>query len=132
AVMLGGSGTASGFSFNMEFTVSSSGVLSVDYFQFLTQGTCFAINGEAPTGSMILTLNSNDTVTGPFSLVVTGKGNTLTLNGTVTGTAIVTGNTQNLSSTLTGATVTGTWTLAGGTGCSATGGSFTMTQPSTT
>jgi len=124
AVLLGGQSTASGFSFNTEFTLSGT-ALNVSYFQFLTQGTCLPYTGETPTGTMILTLQSNDTVTGPFTFTVQSGGNTLTLNGTVTASAIVTAN--NGSETLTNPMITGTWTLAGSTGCN-TGGSFTMAQ----
>jgi hypothetical protein len=129
AQMLGGEGTASGFSFVTQFTVGSDGTLSVSYFQFLNQSSvqppCFPISGGTIAGSMILTENTtNFTVTGPFSYTVQSGGNTLTLTGTVTGTE----NGLN-GTTLSGASVTGTWTLAGGSGCNdATGGSFTMTQ----
>ena len=128
--MLGGEGSASGFSFITQFAVGAGGALSVSYFQFLNQSEaqCFPINGGTVAGSMVLTENTtNFTVTGPFSFTVQSAGNTLTLTGTVTGTE----NGLN-GTTLSGGSITGTWTLAGGSGCSdATGGSFTMTQSAT-
>lgn len=120
--LLGGSGTASGFSFTTQFTVGSDGTLSITSFQFLTNGTCFPVAGGTQSGTMVLTLNSTtDAVTGTFSFQVQSGNNMLTLNGTVTGTEV--------GSTLSATTVTGTWALTGDTGCNdTTGGSFTMTQ----
>jgi hypothetical protein len=72
---------------------------------------------------MILTTNTTTNgVTGPFTYTVQSGGNTLTLNGTVTGTAATT--------TLTGGLITGTWAVTGATGCNASGQNFTMTQKS--
>jgi hypothetical protein len=127
AVMSGGDGVASGFSFITQFTVSGTGgSLSISNFQFLTQidGGCFPVSGETPTGSLDVTYNSADQVSGTFSFSVASGGNTLTLTSTsVTGTL----NTNN--NTLTGATIIGTWTLQGtSTGCTAGSGTFTMTQ----
>lgn len=118
----GGMSTASGLSFNTQFSVNSDGSLSIQSFQFITAGSCFPVSGETESGTLILTINTTtEQVTGPFTYVVQGNGNTLTLNGTVAGT--------ETGTTLTNATITGTWTLAGGTGCSdAIGGSFSMTQ----
>ncbi|MCU1301486.1 MAG: hypothetical protein JWQ87_1770 [Candidatus Sulfotelmatobacter sp.] len=119
----GGTGPASGFSFTTQFTVNGNGSLNITYFQFLTQGTCFPISGGTQTGSMVLTTNtSTNAVTGPFTYTVQANGNTLTLNGSVTGTASGT--------TLSGGAVTGIWSLTGGTGCNTTGESFTMAQTS--
>jgi hypothetical protein len=119
----GGNGPASGFSFTTQFTVNGDGSLNITYFQFLTEGTCFPISGGTQAGSMVLTTNtSTNAVTGTFAYTVQSQGNTLTLNGTVTGTASAT--------TLSGGSITGTWSLAGGTGCNSTGESFTMTQTS--
>lgn len=123
ASLPGGTGEASGFSFTTQFTVNGDGSLSVTYFQFLTQGPCFPITGGSVAGSMVLTTNtSNNAVTGTFTYTVQSSGNTLTLNGTVTGT--------NAVPTLSGGSVTGTWSLTGGSGCSSSGQSFTMTQTS--
>ena len=120
-----GIGNASDPSFVTQFTVNGNS-LSISSFQFLTQESCFPISGGTVTGSVNVLVNSNDTVTGTITFVVTANGNTLTVNGNVTGTAV------NNATTLSGATISGTWTLTGGTGCNATGGSFTMTQMATT
>ncbi len=123
AQIIGGSGPASGFSFNTQFTVNSNGSLSITYFQFLTQGACFPVEGGTQTGTMDLTINgSTDLVTGTLTYTVLASGNTLTLNGQVTGT-------EN-GNTLTDSSITGTWTITGGTGCTGAGGTFTMTQTS--
>ena len=119
----GGSGEASGFSFTTQFTINGDGSLNITFFQFLTQGTCFPVSGGTQAGAMVLTTNTTTNgVTGTFTFTVQSGGNTLTLNGTVTGTSSTT--------TLSGGSITGTWSLAGGTGCSSTGGGFTMTQTS--
>jgi hypothetical protein len=132
AAMLGGVGQASGFSFITQFTVNSDSTLNVSSFQFLTvnsSNTCFPINGGAVTGSIAnYVTNTNDTVTGTLTYTVSSSGNTLTLVGSLTGTATVTGNPPNTSTTLTSATVTGNWSVSGGTGCTGAGGSFTMNQ----
>jgi hypothetical protein len=115
----GGSGEASGFSFTTQFTVNGDGSLSITYFQFLTEGTCFPVSGGTETGAMVLTTNtSTNAVTGTFTYTVQSGGNTLTLNGTVTGTTSAT--------TLSGGSITGAWSVTGG--CNATGESFTMMQ----
>ena len=67
-----------------------------------------------------MVLSTTSTVTGTFAYSVQSGNNTLTLNGTVTGTASGT--------TLSGGSITGTWSVAGDTGCNATGDSFTMKQ----
>ncbi len=121
AEVFGGSGDVSGFSFTTQFTVNSDGSLSITYFQFLTQGSCFPVDGGTQTGSMILTINAaTETVTGPFTYTVQASSNTLTLTGVVTGT--------ESGVSLTGGSITGTWQVTG-TGCSG-GGTFTMTQSS--
>ncbi len=127
ATMLGGDGTASGLSFITAFEVSGSGGnLSVSNFQFLTAGACFPVNGIQPTGTMVLIESSNFQVTGTIVFTVVSGGNTLTLNGTVTGMENgVLGN-----GTLSGGVATGTWTMTGSPGCTVTNSdtSFTMTQ----
>ncbi len=132
AEMLGGSGEASGFSFNTEFTVHSGGDLEITYFQFLTAegGTspCFPVNGGTEAGTMKLNIDpSTGEVTGTMTYTVQATGNTLTLNGQVTGTAAITGIPTSLSN----GSVTGTWAVTGGSGCNATGGTFTMCQAAT-
>jgi len=135
AVLSGGDEQASGFSFTTQFTVGGDGTLSITSFQFLTNNngvSCFPISGESVSGNMLLTVNTTtQQVTGTFTYVVPSGGNTLTLNGNVTGTATITTSTTTLST----ATITGTWTFVGsGTpaGCNNTSGSFTMTEPTTT
>jgi hypothetical protein len=127
AALVGGAGTASGFSFTTEFSLGTDGILTNTYFQFLTSGqnNCFPVNGEIPTGQMILNVNqSTDQVTGTFTYKIQASGNTLSLSGNVSGTAAT-------ASSLTEGSITGTWTLTGGTGCNGSGGSFTMTQSTT-
>jgi uncharacterized protein YceK len=127
ATMLGGDETASGLSFITSFSVSGSGGnLSVSTFQFLNAGACFPVNGEQPTGTMVLQEGSNFQVTGTVSFTVQSGGNVLTLTGTVTGTE----NGVLGQGTLSGAVATGTWTLTGSSGCTVTNEntSFTMTQ----
>jgi hypothetical protein len=136
AVMFGGTGPASGFSFITEFTVNGNNSLNISSFQFLTVNTggsssanCFPINGGTVSGSIAdYVVNTNDTVTGTLTYTVSSGGNTLTLTGSLTGTATVTGTPPNTSTTLTSATVTGNWSVTGGTGCNGAGGSFSMTQ----
>ncbi len=129
ATMLGGVGTASGFSFTTQFTVSGGGgALSVSSFEFLTgnMGGCFPVTGGTVSGSMMLTENTtNFQVTGPFTFTVQSGSNSLTLNGTVTGTE----NGLN-GTTLSGGVITGTWTLTGTAPCDGVAGSFTMNQKS--
>jgi hypothetical protein len=128
ATLVGGEGTASGFSFTTQFTVSGGGgALSISSFQFLTAGVCFPPNGETPTGQMNLTENTTTfQVTGPVMFNVQSGGNTLIMTGTVTGTE----NGVN-GTTLTGAVATGTWMLSGTAPCpDVATGSFTMTQTS--
>jgi hypothetical protein len=128
AQMLGGDGPASGLSFITSFTVAGSGGgITATTFQFLTAGACFPVNGEDPTGTMVLTENQTTyQVTGPVTFVVQSGSNTLTLTGTVTGTE----NGLN-GTTLTGAVATGTWTMTGSPECTVTNDnntSFIMTQ----
>jgi hypothetical protein len=127
AEMLGGSGKASGFSFITEFTLSTDGILTLSYFQFLTTNSCFPVDGGTQAGQMSLNVNeSTDQVTGTFKYTVTSSGNTLTLNGNVTGTEV------NGVPPLSGGSITGTWNLTGGTGCNDSSGTFTMTQSAST
>jgi hypothetical protein len=104
--------------------VNSDGTLSVNFFQFLNHGTCFPVSGGTVSGKMILTANTvNFTVTGSVNFVVQSGGNTLTLNGTVTG--------SQAANVLSNGAATGSWAVTGsGSGCSAGSGDFTMTQVS--
>jgi len=131
AQLLGGNGAASGFSFVVAFTVSGAGgTLTFSSFQFLTSNPCFPVNNLTPTGSMQLTVNTNDyQVTGSFNFSVTANGNTLTLTSND-----VTGTENGLyGTTLSNAVVTGNWYLTGSSECTVPQGgpaSFTMTQSS--
>jgi hypothetical protein len=131
AQLSGGEGSDSGLSFNTQFVINTDGSLGDTYVQFLNEGSCFPVTGEAPTGS-ISGINidySNGTVTGTLTnFTIQGNGNTLTLNGPLTGTETgAVSGTDNIP-TFTSATIIGTWTLTGSS-CSLTGGetSFTMT-----
>jgi uncharacterized protein YceK len=127
ATMLGGVEPACCFSFITSFTVSGSGGgLTLSSFQFDTAGACFPVNGDTVSGTMTLTETNNFQVTGTFVFTVESGGNTLALNGTVTGMENgVLGN-----GTLSGAVAIGTWTLTGTAPCNGATGSFTMTQKS--
>jgi len=135
AELTGGTGEASGFSFITQFTLNGNSTLNITSFQFLNYNpnntaNCFSINGPNVSGSIPLTVQSNDSVTGNITYVVQSGGNTLTLNGTVSGTASQSGSGTNVTYTLTSATITGIWTLKGSSECTVTGGDtyFTMTQ----
>jgi hypothetical protein len=134
AQMYGGVGDASGYSFITQFTLNSNDTLNFSSFQFLTENSvnntpCFPIFGGTVGGNIAnYVVNSNDTVSGNLTLTVASGGNTLTLTGVVTGTATVTGTPPNTQTTFTSLSVSGNWTLTGGTGCNNSGGSFTMTQ----
>jgi uncharacterized lipoprotein NlpE involved in copper resistance len=105
--------TDTNFSFGTSFVVNSDGTtLSVSNFSFSTNSPCF-VSGETESGSFAFSGDFNGKVTGHFQFnVVSGlpSGNTLTLTGTVNGD-----------------TITGTWSLSGGTGCQGSG-DFTMTK----
>jgi len=131
AELLGGIGPASGLSFITQFSVGGNGALSVSNFQFLTQidGGCFPVTvTTTPTGTLDVTYNAADQVTGTFSFTVVSGGNTLTLTSTsVTGTF-----NANTNTPLTDGSVIGNWTMTGGAGCNDVSGTFTMTQTGTT
>jgi hypothetical protein len=109
--------TDTGGSQTLAFTTAlvaagSSGVLTVNNFRFTTQSACF-VSGETESGTFALSGDFNGNVSGQFGMsVLSGSpgGNTLTLTGTVRG-----------------GTISGTWVLAGGGGCSGSG-TFTMTR----
>jgi hypothetical protein len=131
SVMSGGAGTSSGFSFNTQFTVSSGGTLSISSFQLLNQDTCYGSVGPTSTGTLNVTYNSADQISGTFSFTIpssTGDAITLT-SSSVTGTVNV-----NNSNLLSGVTIIGTWALVPGSSgsCVAASGSFTMTQTNAT
>jgi hypothetical protein len=127
AVLTGGSGDAPDPdpSFNTQFTLNSDASLSITFLQFLTEQSCFPINGGTQTGQ-IANLNINSStyaITGTLNYTVQSGNNTLTLTGPLTGT--------ELGTTLTnGLVANGTWIETSsdpGSKCAASG-SFTMTQ----
>jgi len=100
------------FSFGTSLVVNGDGSLTISSFQFTSNSPCF-LSGETESGSFTLSGNFNGNVTGSFGFLVTSgnpAGNTLTLTGTATGN-----------------TISGTWKLIGGTGCTGNG-TFTMTK----
>jgi len=109
ADIMGGAGEAGALSFITSFSIGSGGALSVSSIQFINVQTCFASDATA-SGTLVVTTGTNNVVTGTLSFQVVSGGSTLSLSGTENGT-----------------TITGTWTLTGGTGCTGSG-TFTMTQ----
>ena len=99
------------FAFGTSMTENSGGSLTITNFNFTTSSPCFA--AETESGSFTLGGNLNGSVSGKFGMTVqssTPAGNTLSLSGAVSGN-----------------TITGTWTLAGSSGCTGSG-TFTMTK----
>ncbi len=133
ANMSGGVGTSSGFSFIAQFTVGGNGALSFSNsspFQFLNQqqDTCLGTASITESGTLDVTFNSADQVTGTFSFTITSSaGDVIMLSSTD-----VTGTINTTTNTLSNGSIVGTWTLTPGTGtsCVATSGTFTMTQTS--
>src|SRR5216683_3901226 len=100
------------FNFTTSIIENSDGTVSVSKFSFSSNSSCFA-SGETETGTFALSGNFNGNVTGKFGMTVqsgTPSGNVMTLTGNANGN-----------------TITGTWTLTGGTGCTGSG-NFTMTK----
>ena len=100
------------FSFTTSIIESGNGTLSMSNFSFSTSSSCF-VSGQSESGTFGLAGNFNGNVSGTFGMniqSVTPPGNTLALSGTVTGN-----------------TISGTWMLTGGAGCSGNG-NFTMTR----
>lgn len=99
------------FGFTTNFTAGSGNTLNIVSFQFTTAGSCFS-TPTTETGSFVLAGDFNGNVTGQFQMTIAtvfpANNNVLTLNGGVNGNSI-----------------TGTWTLTGGTGCTGNG-AFTM------
>ena len=105
-------GNTTVFSFGTSLVVNNDGTLSVSNFSFSTNSSCF-VSGETESGSFVMSGNFNGNVTGKFQFTVMSgspSGNTLTLSGTANGN-----------------TISGTWSLTGGTGCTGSG-NFTMTK----
>jgi hypothetical protein len=105
-------GNSTAFTFGMSLLVNGDGTLNVSHFNFTTTSPCFVAE-ESETGSFTLSGTLGGSVTGKFGLVVQS------------GSPV--GNTLKLSGTANGNTVSGTWTLTGGTGCTGSG-LFTMTK----
>jgi hypothetical protein len=100
------------FSFGTNLVVNGDGTLAVTNFSFSTNSPCF-VSGGSETGSFALSGDFNGNVTGTFGFTVQSGspvGDTLTLTGTANGN-----------------TISGTWTLTGGTGCTGNG-NFVMTK----
>lgn len=96
------------FAFTTNFTQQSGSTISVTSFKFTTSGSCFS-GTTTQTGSFGLSGTFSGNVSGTFQMTISeapsgGTTNQLSLQGTVTGN-----------------TITGTWTLTGGTGCTGNG-----------
>jgi len=108
ATLISPPGATPVFAFATTFTQGSGGTLGFTNFTFTTAGSCFATGPFSETGSVSLSGNYNGNVTGSFAM-------------TVATTFPATNNMLNLMGSVNGNTVTGTWTLTGGTGCSGNG-----------
>ncbi len=100
------------FSFGTSLAVNGDGSLTISNFQFNSNSPCL-VSSETESGSFALMGNLNGQVNGRFQFTVqsgTPSGNVLTLSGTANGN-----------------TVSGTWTLTGGSGCTGSG-NFTMVR----
>jgi hypothetical protein len=100
------------FTFGTSLNENSDGSVTVSNFTFTSASPCFK-NAGSETGSFSLAGNFNGNVNGSFGMTVLSAsptGDTLTLNGAVTG----------------GNTINGQWTLSGA-GCTGTG-TFSMTK----
>lgn len=89
-----------------------SGTVTVNNLSFSTNSPCF-VSGQTAVGTFVLSGNFNGNVSGQFGMsVLSGNpgGNTLTLTGAVSGN-----------------TISGNWTLSGGSGCTGRG-TFTMNR----
>jgi hypothetical protein len=105
-------GNTTNFDFGTTFTVQGDGSLNVTHFNFATDSSCF-VSDETENGSFTLSGDFNGNVKGQFGMTVLSgspSGNTLALTGTVNGN-----------------TISGNWTLTGGSGCTGNG-TFTMTK----
>lgn len=137
AQLTGGSDQASLLNFVTSFGVTNSGPLTITSFSFINAGKCFAngVNGSTQAGNATLVTGSANQVTGTLNFTVTSvtpAGNTLTLNGNLTGNS---NSTTTTAGTLSNGVVTGTWTLSGGGGdpsCGSQTGNFVMCQGTNT
>jgi hypothetical protein len=101
--------TTPAFAFTTTFTGANAGALTISSFSFTTSGTCFASGTTTEAGTVSLSGNYNGSVTGSFGMTITdmlpgGVSNALALDGKVAGN-----------------TITGTWSLTGGSGCTGNG-----------
>jgi hypothetical protein len=103
------------FAFSTMLTQGSGGTLSFTNFTFTTAGTCFATGPFSETGSVSLSGNYNGTATGSIALTIS------TMFPAATNNVLV------LMGNVNGRTITGTWTLTGGSGCTGNG-NFTATR----
>ena len=105
-------GNTTSFAFGTSLVTKGDGTLNITHFKFTTSSPCFQ-SGTTETGGFTIGGNFNGQTSGTFTMVVqsgTPAGNTLTLNGTDHGN-----------------TISGTWALTGGSGCTGTG-TFTMNK----
>jgi hypothetical protein len=132
ATLVGGIGEASKLDFLTTFSVGTGGgTLAITAFSFINTdpASCF-LGVQGASGSTILTTNTTNQVTGSMIITVNSNpaGSTLTLSTTASGGlpgGQVTGTSNN--GTLSSGVVTGNWTLTGGTGCTGQG-TFLMCQ----
>jgi hypothetical protein len=106
------SNSQTSFAFGTSLSVNGDGSLTISKFTFNSDSPCF-VSGETESGSFTLSGNFSGQVHGQFGMNVQSvnpAGNTLTLTGTASGN-----------------TISGNWTLTGGSGCSGSG-TFTMTK----
>jgi hypothetical protein len=110
---LSDTGGAQMFAFSTSLQATgNSGTVTINNFHFSTNSACF-VSDETESGTFALTGNFNGNVSGQFGMsILSGSpgGNSLTLTGTVSGN-----------------TMSGTWILAGSSGCTSNG-NFTMTR----
>lgn len=100
------------FNFATSLVVNGDGTLSITSFNFSSNSSCFN-TGETESGSFAVGGDFNGNVSGKFQFTVQSdapNNNTLQLTGTVSGN-----------------TISGNWSVVGGTGCN-TSGTFTMTK----
>jgi len=135
ARLTGGTQEASLLNFNTAFNVVNGGPLQFTGFSFINHGACFTpgLTNQTYTGTASLITSSNGQVTGTFNMTINSvpAGNTLTLDGNLTG---VSNGTTTTVGTLSNGVVVGTWNLTGGQGdasCVGTG-NFVMCQGSGT
>jgi len=144
AQLSGGTGEGTLINFVTTFQFANLGALDITYLNFINDNACFQ-GGQTATGTVT---NAQTLANGQFSGTLTYKivsgtpaGNTLTLQGTITGTS---SGTPGTIGTLTDGAVTGSpsaanpkfgWKLTGSSDCGGSKGmtgTFTMCQGSAT